>query len=195
MHITLPAFALALLALGSSASTLPAKRSLPQKRATHYAELDLVQFGPNSTEIEKRKSIKYCFTGPSEFAACIAVADFTQQLAFNIASQFKGDSDNNDCSGHSGSLDSVVWYVYATTSGSRCDTTAELGTFQGAIEKYIRGAGGEICDVHCIRLTHDGTFTGWLALAPDGQTLDRSVCDATVFDTGATCDTGGKNDV
>ncbi|KAK6996554.1 hypothetical protein R3P38DRAFT_2799921 [Favolaschia claudopus] len=66
-----------------------------------------------------------------------------------IASSLKSDSDNNDCAAHTGSVDDVSW-----------ESMQRLKTIAGAIDVYLRAQDKAVCGVHCIRLTHGGTYSG-----------------------------------
>ncbi|KAK7006135.1 hypothetical protein R3P38DRAFT_3366847 [Favolaschia claudopus] len=54
----------------------------------------------------------------------------------------RSDSNNGDCTVHTGSVDDVSWEVYAT--GQNCDTTAELKDYRGCHRRLLarRGQGG-----------------------------------------------------
>jgi hypothetical protein len=103
----------------------------------------------------------------------------------------KSNSDNNDCTAHTGAIDNVHWKVYAT--GRNCDTSAQLDTIRGAITVYLEEQNNEICGASCIKVTHGGTYAGFVAIAPAGTSLDSYHCGQSY--TFGNCVSGGEDDV
>ena len=100
------------------------------------------------------------------------------------------DSDARDCNEHNGSIDSVNYR--ATATGDGCNTTAQLDTIQGALLVYFRTLQSKVCGVSCLRLTHGGTGTGYLTLAPEGTGVSGYYCgDANFY--GACVSGGNRN--
>lgn len=122
---------------------------------------------------------------------CASVVSLVGGIAFEITSLVKGNSDANDCTAHSGSVDKVHWTVFA--NGSHCDTTAQLNTIAGAIANYMRAQDSKVCGVHCIKLTHGGTWQGYISLAANGENLDTYYC-GSAFSFG-NCGSDGESDV
>ena len=212
---------LALAGLGL-ASPSPSRVSLLRKDARidpslkltdHTAHIDLAKFeeradGLSERSLEKRLNVDICtantaragkyFAAPeqdqtanaSSIGVCVSVAAFTAQVALGIAGLVKSDSDANDCTEHSGSIDGVTWKVYAT--GRNCDTTAQLKTIQGAMTEYLDAQNNNVCGVHCLKLTHSGTFAGYVTIAPAGTSLDSFYCGQS--NSFGDCVSGGKND-
>jgi hypothetical protein len=107
-------------------------------------------------------------------ANCIALGALGASVAGIIAAVVKSDSNNNDCTAHTGSIDDVNWKVYA--SGRNCDTTAQLSTIDGALTNYLRSQNDSVCNIKCIKLDHSGTWTGYVTIAPAGTNLDNYYC-------------------
>lgn len=126
----------------------------------------------------------------SSIGVCVAIGAVTAQVAIGIASLVKSDSNAHDCTEHSGSIDGVVWQVHAT--GKNCDTTAELKTIQGAVTKYLKKQHLDVCGVHCLKLSHGGTYNGYVILAKAGTHLNNYYCGK--YNSFGNCVSGGKND-
>ncbi|KAJ8128189.1 hypothetical protein O1611_g5447 [Lasiodiplodia mahajangana] len=173
----------------ASAHLLPSRRDLDLrlegKRAAHVVgtmELD--------GDLEKRRVVDYCVADPARSGVCVALSGVVSAVAFGIASILKSDSDANDCTAHSGQVDDIHWSVFA--NGSHCDTTAELGTIAGAMANYLRTQNQSLCGVHCIKMTHGGTWQGYVTLGPAGEPLDNYYC-GSAYSFGD-CGSGGKSD-
>lgn len=91
---------------------------------------------------------------------------------------------------HVGSIDGVTWKVWA--DGNNCDTTAQLNTISGAVQNYLRDSNKEVCGVHCVKLTHGGTWNGYITLAAPGEDLDDFYCGK--FQPFGNCGSGGEDD-
>lgn len=170
------------------------------KQATHHlAFIDLTDGVPTgtpdygnatATTVQPRQGIRYCISDTARAGVCVAVSGIIGQIGTGIAGVVKGKSDKHDCSAVDGTVARANYRVYAT--GRNCDTTAQLGTIAGAIDKYLRDVDSEICGTHCIQLTHGGTWTGYVVLAPAGTEVDSFYC-GSAYKFGS-CATGGKND-
>lgn len=183
------------------------------KLTDHTAHIDLANFeeradGLSERSLEKRRVVDICIAGPAQagkyFAApaqdqtanassigvCVAIGAVIAQVALGIAALVKTDSNANDCNAHSGSIDGVTWKVYAT--GRSCDTTAQLNTIQGAVTKYLEKQNKNVCGVHCLKLTHGGTYAGYVTIAPAGTSLNSYYCGG--FSSFGNCVSGGDND-
>ncbi|KAI1131822.1 hypothetical protein F5Y10DRAFT_261761 [Nemania abortiva] len=163
----------AYLALASG-HLLPSQRGLDHRfegnEANVFGTIELDGDG----DLQKRRRVDYCIRDPARSGVCVALSGAVSGVAFGIASLLKSDSSGNDCKAHSGSVDNVHWTVYA--QGKHCDTTAQLSTIAGAISDYLRAQGGNVCGVHCIRLTHGGTWQGYVTLGPEDEVLDNYYC-------------------
>jgi hypothetical protein len=157
----------------------------------YYAKLELEQFETNSTAIQARTDVEICQLLISAGSLCVSIVSAITTYSYQMASLVKSDSDGNDCTVHSGSMDSVHWQYYAT--GRNCDTTAQQSTIAGAIAVYLESQSSEVCGVHCLELTHSGTWAGYLTLGP--SSLDLSGVSCSNSRTFTTCVSGGKNDV
>ena len=101
------------------------------------------------------------------------------------------NSNANDCSPHFASLDSLNWKMYAT--GDNCDTTAQQSTIEGALTKYVQdSANGSVCGVVCLKMTHGGTWAGFITLAAPGYDASNYFCDD--YDSFGSCASGGEKD-
>ncbi|KAF9774441.1 hypothetical protein IL306_007518 [Fusarium sp. DS 682] len=80
--------------------------------------------------------------------------------------------------------------MYST--GRHCNTTAEQETIAGAIKWHVKNHGSKIDGTQCLKLTHGGTWSGYLAMGP-ACNFDRSAyCGPGVsFEH---CDSGGKGE-
>lgn len=170
------------------------------KEITNYqAAINLddgVPIGPpewtngTSSALERRLDVKYCIANTAQTGVCVGVASILTQIGTGIGGALKGKSNKHDCTAQDGQIDNVTYRVYAT--GNNCDTTAQLGTIAGAMDKYLRDVGSDVCGTHCIQLTHGGTWTGYVTLAPAGTNVDSFYCGSS-YSFGS-CGKGGVND-
>lgn len=119
---------------------------------------------------------------------CYAGAGAIFTAAILISNQLKKDSNSNDCSVHYGSADGISWKVSA--SGRNCDTTAQQNTIQGSIDEWVDSVGDKLCGVHCLEMTHGGTWHGYVTIAPPGEDPSNYYCGSST-QTGA-CVSGGE---
>ncbi|TDZ71680.1 hypothetical protein CTRI78_v001892 [Colletotrichum trifolii] len=179
---------------------LASRQAQSAKRSPHnFATIDLTDGVPNEPvfgnatadlPLDKRLNVKYCIESEAAVGTCSSVASLVAGIGFGIAGLVKSGSNNHDCTAHEGGIDSVTWRVYAT--GRNCDTTAQLETIAGAVQNYIRDSDSNLCGVHCIKLTHGGTWTGYVTIAAPGHQVDGYYCgEAESF---GKCGSGGKND-
>ncbi|KAJ7854106.1 hypothetical protein B0H14DRAFT_2210257, partial [Mycena olivaceomarginata] len=84
----------------------------------------------------------------------------------NIANWVKGRANAHDCTVHSGTIDGVQLRFYA--AGGKCGTTAQENTIRGAIDAFLKENVGGACHAMCLRMTHGGTWKGYLSLTPVG---------------------------
>jgi hypothetical protein len=195
----LPSLQAAALSLPSTSLT---QRStwIEGKEATHFQAIieldDGIPTDPpqwvNGTDsgLQRRQGIRYCISGTAQAGVCLAVGGLVTQIGTGIGTAVKSKSDKHDCTAQDGQIDDVTYRVYAT--GRNCDTTAQLGTISGAIDKYLRDVNKNVCGTHCIQLTHGGTWTGYVVLAPSGTDVDSFYCGSAY--TFGSCGTGGVND-
>lgn len=174
--------------------------AMGEKQPTHYqATIDItngIPEGPpavNATavgDLQARRYIDYCISGTAQAGVCIGVSSILSQIGTAIGAKFINKSNHHDCTAVDGRIDDVTYRVYA--SGQHCDTTAQLSTIAGSIDKYLRDVDKDVCGVHCIRLTHGGTWTGYVVLAGAGGDVDSFYCGSSY--TFGRCGTGGAKD-
>ncbi|BCS20323.1 uncharacterized protein APUU_20755S [Aspergillus puulaauensis] len=141
-----------------------------------------------------RTPIKACENDYSGAKDCKKV-DKAKIIARTLGTMIKEKSKDHDCSSFTATLDKFEFEYYAT--GRHCDTTAEQGTIAGAIYHFIHSVlDDNICNAQCMRLTHGGTWTGWLSLGPAGSLKKAKIqCDSGLGSDFDTCKSGGKNDI
>ena len=184
------------------------------KLPDHTAHIDLINFeesvdGLSERSLEKRRVFDICagsstraggyFTAAaqdqnahaSSIGVCVGIGSGISGIIFGIAGLMKASSDRKDCSEHSGSIDGVTWKVYAT--GRNCDTTAQIDTIRGAISNYLQSVNESVCGVHCLKMSHGGTYNGFVTLAPAGTPLDGFYCGQSM--SFGDCVSGGERDV
>lgn len=153
-----------------SALSLPAQEADPLegKSMPHYmSHIDITRDvgdydGGNATHtLVPRRNIDYCIRDPARSGVCVALGGAFSAVVFGIATLAKSSSSNHDCSLHKGRVDDTVYSYHA--SGDNCDTTAELKTIAGAIANYFRDQKSNVCGTHCIKMTHGGTWTGYVS--------------------------------
>ncbi|KAL3475228.1 hypothetical protein BJX99DRAFT_259693 [Aspergillus californicus] len=119
--------------------------------------------------------------------------DDTRGFARYVAHIIKQMSNNHSCE------QTIVnfgnWKIMYFATGRHCDTTAKEETMYGAIYKYLHLASeGLVCEYTCLRLTHGGTWKGYLQIAKDGW--DDAHCDVQHYGgDGQICSSGGNNDI
>ncbi|KAI0840133.1 hypothetical protein F5Y06DRAFT_294803 [Hypoxylon sp. FL0890] len=170
----------------------PSGKFLPTRM--HHIDLgeyELIERGEfNASDLEKRRNVDYCWKSVHGAIGCTSLLLGGAGLGATIASFVKGGSNAHDCSSHVAALDGVTFTFRA--EGRHCDTTAEQKTIQGAIQKFIDGIHNTLCGVDCIKLTHGGTWTGYVTIAADGIDPSHYYCGKS--DVWSTCGSGGKND-
>lgn len=156
-----------------SALSLPALVADPLegKSMPHYmSHIDITRDvgdydGENATHtLVPRRNIDYCIRDPARSGVCVALGGAFSAVVFGIATLAKSSSSNNDCKLHQGQVDNTVYSYYA--KGDNCDTTAELKTIAGAMANYFRDQKSNVCGTHCIKMTHGGTWEGYVSDLP-----------------------------
>lgn len=148
----------------------------PQRRGndldTVYVTTALESFEKNATthSPSKRLSINDCL-GPINAAAgalnsCFELANNLRALGSTIGSVIYTSSSNKDCTLHTGTVDGVQWRYSAT--GEDCTTNAQLKTIRGAVDAWLKAGVEGQCKNVCLRMTHGGTWTGYVSLTPPG---------------------------
>ncbi|OTA61212.1 hypothetical protein K449DRAFT_434971 [Hypoxylon sp. EC38] len=170
----------------------PSGKFLPS-RMTHIdlGDYELVERGElNASDLEKRRNVDYCWKSVHGAIGCTGLVLGGAGLGATIAGLVKGSSNANDCQSHVASLDGVTFRFRA--EGRNCDTTAEQKTIQGAIQNFIEGIHETLCGVDCIKLTHGGTWEGYVTIAAEG--FDPTQFECGKSDQWTSCGSGGKYD-
>jgi len=186
--------------LGAAALSLPSDTGTMNGKlrphSHHLIELDDSYKGNASdiSTLEKRKQVTVCgvtvtLPAPSTCYAFGGTALTAAFLGYTIAHNILSSSSNHDCTLHSSSLDSVTWEWFAT--GSNCDTTAQADTIQGGLQDYLANTGNQVCGVSCIKVTHGGTYAGYVTLAAPGYDPSYYYCGSG--DTFGNCVDGGAS--
>ncbi|KAJ7614861.1 hypothetical protein FB45DRAFT_758336 [Roridomyces roridus] len=119
-----------------------------------YLSTDLELFQPNSTVLEKRVQISDCLKVIDAVNKCFTFVNNIRSVASYIGNLIFSDSQNADCSDHSGDIDGVQFSFYY--QGGGCSTTADITTIRGAIagasEDFAQGR----CAQVCIQMKHGG---------------------------------------
>ncbi|KAJ7463163.1 hypothetical protein FB451DRAFT_945372, partial [Mycena latifolia] len=116
--------------------------------------------------VEKRLSIEDCIKIAEALNTCYTLGSNIRAIGSAISSWVKSRSDANDCTVHTGAIDGVQWRYSAT--GNNCDSTAQIMTIRGAIDAFLAENVDGRCSNVCLRMTHGGTWTGYLSLTPVG---------------------------
>lgn len=148
-----------------------------------------------TTMLAKRKDITACedrlWRGATLFGSAAGAAAAWFAGLKGIAYMVKDLSNQHNCGVAHASL-SGIKYVYSA-SGRNCDTTAEVGTVIGGLDKLYRNAiANDPNSVYCIEISHGGTWNGYLLVGPDENWSGSIWCGPT---TRNTCVSGGKGDV
>ncbi|KAF2502903.1 hypothetical protein BU16DRAFT_521551 [Lophium mytilinum] len=85
----------------------------------------------------------------------------------------------------------MTWQVYGE-GGDNCDSTAQLETIAGAMNKFLSSQNDSICGVKCIKMDHGGTWRGYVTIGTAGEDLTSYHCGSS-FSFGS-CDSGGNGD-
>ncbi|KAI0975625.1 hypothetical protein F4678DRAFT_275886 [Xylaria arbuscula] len=130
------------------------------------------------------RSLDWAASVPTSGLACLDIGDDSANIARNIGSQLFADAAANDCTLHTGSIDNLFYEVYATTTGGDCSSTAQVDTIEGGLNNAIGTVFGptdaQLCGSQCIKVSHGGTWTGWVSISTDQTALQGFVCDDTV---------------
>ncbi|KAJ7463183.1 hypothetical protein FB451DRAFT_1180281 [Mycena latifolia] len=135
--------------------------------STLFVSTALEYFEPNATALEKRLSITDCIKIAAGVNTCFTLGNNIRAIGSSIGSWIKSRSDAHDCTVHTGAIDGVQWRYSAT--GSNCDSTAQLATIRGAIDAFLKENVNGRCSNICLRMTHGGTWTGYLSVTPTGS--------------------------
>lgn len=145
---------------------------------------------PNSTTVstlEKRLSIKDCFSGIGSLCTCFQIAALVLTLGAAIAGVGIAAKNNRDCTVRRGSLEDVGYVFRADASD--CHTTTRADTIRGAFDAFLRDvewsvlcqckikassaqqqasrpAGGSIEQCHAIATTPDAALPSWPSMPP-----------------------------
>lgn len=159
-------------------------------KAAFYAEDQLPQ-------LSKRTDVRTCL-GSSKTANCLALGSLLVSLSIGVANLVYTKSQSKSCTDtgvQEWSQDGdTVYYRYHAT-GRNCDTTAELSTIAGSIEKWFKKENsGKVCGFQCLSLTHGGTWTGYVSVGTNQDLIKYTSCNQN---TGSfsSCESGGKNDL
>lgn len=162
--------------------------------ADSVATIDLTGAVPGDHALVPRTPLDICVKDSGRAGVCASIAGIVTTIGVAIGTSAKGSS-NDGCKVHSGAIDDVHWRVYATGKNGKqtnCGTTAQVTTIAGAIDAYLRDVDKDVCGVHCLRMTHGGTWAGYVSLAPAGLPVDNYYC-GPAYSFG-NCVHGGKKD-
>lgn len=189
--------------LGAASIALPEDGTFiegkPQAHNIHVIDLDAYEARGNGTMdpsvnagLEARTPDTCCGVKLTSGRVGCGIGAFgaLATAAIFISSQIKQNSNNNDCELHVGQADGISWTIRAT--GRNCDTTAQQGTIQGAIDEYIDALGDKMCGVSCMVLSHGGgTWRGYVTISLDGSNPSNYYCGAS--QNWGNCYVGGVN--
>ncbi|OGM47228.1 hypothetical protein ABOM_003983 [Aspergillus bombycis] len=146
---------------------------------------------PTNGTLVTRTNVKACQNTLAHGFSCSSIS-VAAMIAAQLAAQIYTASRQHDCGTHSGTIDG--WHYEYHATGRHCDTTAEQKTIEGAIYKYLKSVEhGTVCGTQCIKLTHGGTWEGYLKFGRAGD-FDRSAYCGPNLEF-SNCGSGGKNDV
>ncbi|KAH8424308.1 uncharacterized protein LDX57_002060 [Aspergillus melleus] len=158
-----------------------------------YAQSLLMDPTGNITEVdlETRRPADVC-TYIMTASACLNIASYAVGWAKSMGQIIKDLSDSHNCGVIDGTYRDIRYEFYAT--GRHCDTTSQQKTIAGAINKYIHKVdNGRLCHTECLRITHGGTYAGWLKVGPKNSFKANAYCGVHLnFDH---CISGGNNDI
>ncbi|KAI9664250.1 MAG: hypothetical protein M1831_002429 [Alyxoria varia] len=104
-------------------------------------------------------------------------ANLPQGAESFLAKIIKQRSDSNFCESAVGYLGNNIYYQYeAVSSGKNCDTTAQLKTITDALRKASDFWDRKTVYHACFKMSHGGTWTGFLQLAGANDGLEDGLC-------------------
>ncbi|KAJ6517861.1 hypothetical protein DFH09DRAFT_1332065 [Mycena vulgaris] len=164
---------------------------------TRYVSTALESFEPNATTPhEKRLSVKDCFKVIGAVNQCFELGNNLRPIGSSIATFILGRFKAHDCTIHGASIGGLQWRYSAT--GRNCDSTAQLKTIRGAIDAFLKDHVDGKCGNVCLKMTHDGTWTGYLSVTPVGAPAPVN-CGADSFDScvehGSGSDLGARSEI
>ncbi|GIC94645.1 uncharacterized protein Aud_001974 [Aspergillus udagawae] len=158
-----------------------------------YAQSLVMGLTGNFTEVDLQKRrpddvCRYIITAN----ACLGIGSYVVGWAKSMAQIIKDLSNNHDCGVIDGTYRDIRYVFYA--SGRNCDTTSQQDTIAAAINKYMQKVdNGNLCHTECLRITHGGTYSGWLKVGPKNSFKENAYCGTHLnFDH---CISGGNNDI
>ncbi|KAJ5928307.1 hypothetical protein N7466_007263 [Penicillium verhagenii] len=181
----------------STAAALPSPDALDQEFMP-VLRLEDFEGGANTTsttnvtdtDLAGRTNIEICQAYVTTTYFCVLLGTQAINLvSSSIGSAIKHLSNDNDCGRHSGTSDGIKWIYHAT--GRNCDTTAELVTIESAIRHGLSAFyNDKLCKTVCWRMTHGGTWAGYMKLGPEDGFENGKACGPGVSYT--ECEIGGS---
>lgn len=150
---------------------------------------------PENSALVGRRFVDAC-KGVFTYANCVSSLSLGSQVAFGIAGLVQEWSDKHQCglsginvvSGGNGELG---YFKYQST-GRNCDTTSTDAQVESAVKTWIDDhTGGSLCKFACLKLSHGGTWNGYVTFGLDRYYVDSVRCDDTTQYTD--CSTGSDD--
>ncbi|KAJ5573577.1 uncharacterized protein N7459_008004 [Penicillium hispanicum] len=141
-----------------------------KKRAVSFNASSGSLEASNSTtenDLVKRTSISVSKSNKKSGSTKFGNSNKCQTVILDIAQEIDAQSESNSCAAVTGrktGFDGVTYNYYyeASTSGSNCDTTAELKTIVSAIDDAWDDLGSH--SAACLTMSHGGTWQGNLGI-------------------------------
>jgi hypothetical protein len=136
----------------------------------------------DATGLQKRPAIKVVIPGISAGAGVVVTGYSVVQLYDNIAAKIKAKSDRNSCTLVFGTDHDDGYYegyaYQATSTSSRCDTTAVQKSIQDAVRTCATRLHNSRAVTGCCRFDHGGSWHGHLRISanPDKYPIRSAQC-------------------
>jgi hypothetical protein len=102
-------------------------------------------------------------------------------IAYAIGQHLFVQSQENSCALISGNEQDAAWQYYATTSGTKCDTSASEDQIQSAVTLALKVMQQRNELVACFKFDHGGTWSGFLQVAGPGAVIIAGACTTGTY--------------
>jgi hypothetical protein len=159
-----------------------------------------LQWCSASETLDKRLTIE-------EWVALLSIGNMAAFVGLGfanlMAAKIKSLSDTNSCGIVTGNIDGYAFFLiplllhfecqtltwhrrinyqyHASTTGSKCDTTAQEKTIRDAINRGLDFMVKHNVNQACFNMQHGGTWKGLLQLASSDKTIINNRCDDVAY--------------
>ncbi|CAM9022546.1 unnamed protein product [Wickerhamomyces anomalus] len=166
---------------------------LEQFSVNETTGLDYGEIRHDGSSLPKREDAHVCLA-KKNLKDCVSGGNDIRSVGDGIATVI---SSRDGICGNTGiqSVPGVTGDIYMKyqSTGKGCHTTAKPRTISGAIKKWISTQSeGQVCKSQCIKITHGGYWTGYVAFGNNKDAVKNVKCDSSIGRV-SRCSKGGVN--